>query len=81
MISVGTIESNDCLINIKKHTEFKIVFINEEENPYANHIKNLIKNYCKEHSISKVFIEINDKGALDFCILARLKTAIERLEK
>lgn len=81
MISVGTIESNDCLINIQKHKDFQIVFINEEENPYAKHIKNLIQNYCKEHKNTNVLIEINDKGALDFCILARLKTALERLEK
>ncbi|MBZ7986899.1 citrate lyase acyl carrier protein [Campylobacter canadensis] len=81
MISVGTTESNDCLISVKKHKKLEIFFINEEENPYANHIKKLINDYCLDNNHSNVFIEINDKGALDFCILARLKTALERLEK
>ena len=77
--SAGTFESNDCLITVKRQKGLKIEIHSIVYEQFCNQIKKVLLETLDELNISDLFISINDKGALDYAIKARLITAIERL--
>ncbi|MDI6453378.1 citrate lyase acyl carrier protein [Peloplasma aerotolerans] len=79
--SCGTIESNDCLITIKKNHETKIDIESIVYDQFKDQIEKVIQDTLKEMKMHNVHVHIQDKGALDYTIRARLITAIERMEE
>ena len=77
----GTMESNDCLVTIKKNdlgkNEINISSIVDDF--YHEEIKLCVEEVLKDFKLKDVTVDLNDKGALDFTIKARVKTAIERM--
>ena len=77
----GTIESADILIMIAP-AEPGTGIQNELTSPtmqqYGTDIKALIFKTLKEQGIEDALVHANEKGALDWTIEARLKTAIAR---
>lgn len=76
----GTLESSDVYIQINPIDE-DIVQIELESSVaelYDDMIKELIRTTLKEMSISGVNVNVQDKGALDFVIKARLQAAVYR---
>jgi len=77
----GTLESSDMLVAIipaPKGAGIQINLISPTKQQYGNHIRNLIEKILQEHGVTDAEIEANDKGAVDFVIEARMKTAILR---
>ena len=77
----GTVESTDILIMVAPaepgsgiNVELKSPTIQQ----YGEHIKNLIIATVKEQGIEDAIINANEKGALDYTIKARVKTALKR---
>jgi len=76
----GTLESSDCMITI----EPKVIPGNEVEvesivkTQFGQQIYDVICEVLNEMNVTDVLVSINDKGALDCVIVARLKTAIMR---
>ena len=64
------VEPYDCGIEINIENVVK--------NRFVERIKKIIKETLKELLVENVKIDINDKGALDCTIKARLETAILR---
>ncbi len=77
-LSVGTLESSDCLITLTSSKTLKITIETPLKDAFYDHIHSLIHRIAKNHKITKLHIILQDKGALDFTIEARLKTALER---
>ena len=79
----GTMESNDCLVTVKKNdlgkNEINITSIVDDF--YHDEILACVKEVLKEFNLNDVTVDLNDKGALDFTIKARVKTAIERMNQ
>ena len=79
----GTMESNDCLVTVKTNdlgkNEINITSIVDDF--FHEEILSAINDVLKEFKLNGVTVDINDKGALDFTIRARVKTAIERMNK
>lgn len=77
----GTIESSDILIMLAPVEEGKGIQV-ELQSPtiqqYGEHIQNLIVKTIKEQGIQDALVHANEKGALDYTIEARVKTAIRR---
>ena len=76
----GTLESSDVYIQINPIDE-DVVEIELESSVaelYDDMIEELIQDTLKEMNISGVHVKVQDKGALDFVIKARLETAIFR---
>lgn len=77
----GTIESNDCLITVQKHDTFELKIDSIVFEQFGKQIEKVIKETLLSMGIKKIYVHIQDKGALDYTIKARLITAIKRLEK
>lgn len=75
----GTIESNDCLITVTESDKLIIEINSVVYDFFGKQIEQVIKDTLKEYKINNVKVVVDDKGALDFTIKARLITALERL--
>lgn len=77
----GTIESNDAFIIISPVKQGDGITI-ELESPtmqqYGHQIKAVIREALQRYQITDARVVVNDKGALDCTIRARINTAIER---
>jgi len=79
--SAGTLESSDVLVSVKKNSGIKVDIQSDVMEQYGESIKEIIDKTLKELDVSNVQVKVNDKGALDYTIQARLKTALERASK
>jgi citrate lyase subunit gamma (acyl carrier protein) len=78
----GTMESSDVMVEvIPWEKELAIYLKSDVEKQYGKHIEKLVLEILEENKISKACINLNDKGALDFTIAARVKTALYRASK
>lgn len=76
----GTLESNDVMITVdlsqKEKLEINIDSIVAPQ--FGNQIEKVVREILEEYNILTGTVQLIDKGALDFTIKARLKTAIRR---
>lgn len=76
----GTLESNDILVmvfpNDNKGIELELESIVIKQ--FGEQIRRVILNKINEMGIEDILIKVQDKGALDFTIAARVETAIKR---
>lgn len=75
----GTLESNDCLITVRKQKGRKIVIDSIVFEQFGEAIHKTIIKVLDENNINDIFVNIVDKGALNYTIISRLKTALKRL--
>lgn len=79
MARAGSVESNDILIMISKGDgDIDIDLESVVEEQYGEAIKKVIYNSLQEEGVEEAKVIARDKGALDFTIRARVKTAIQR---
>lgn len=76
--SAGTLQSNDCFITIEPANEIKIELDSPVKYEFGDQIKKVIKNTLEKKNIKGASVKVEDKGALDCTIEARLITAIRR---
>lgn len=77
----GTVESSDILIILApadRGSGIHIELISPTLQQYGSHIKKVIAQVLEDHGIEDADVHANDKGALDYTIKARVKTAITR---
>ncbi len=77
--SAGTFESNDCIVTVKKTDTFSIEIESIVFEQFGNQIKEVALKTLNHLNIQNISISIKDKGALDYTIIARIKTACKRL--
>ncbi|MCF7924044.1 MAG: citrate lyase acyl carrier protein [Candidatus Izimaplasma sp.] len=77
----GSKESNDCLITIRKSDETRIEIDSIVDHLFHDQILKAVEETLKEENIENVFVLVEDKGALDYTIRARLRVAINRMNK
>ena len=77
----GTLESSDMLVNISPAPSgagVAITLTSPTMQQYGEHIRDLISKVVKECGVADAEVDANDKGAVDFVIEARVKTALQR---
>ncbi|QQK08101.1 citrate lyase acyl carrier protein [Miniphocaeibacter halophilus] len=76
----GSLQSNDCLVKVSKNSsnENKIIIESIVKEEFGEEIQEVIVNKLNELDIESCIVEIEDKGALNFTISARVETAIRR---
>jgi citrate lyase subunit gamma (acyl carrier protein) len=74
----GSLESNDLMIMIEPSDKLDISLNSVVKEQYGDKILKAINEVLDEEGVTKANIVIEDKGALDFTIRARMRTAIER---
>ncbi len=77
--TAGTFESNDCIVTAKKSDTQIIEIESVVFEQFGNQIRKVALETLNELNIKNIHIHIKDKGALDYTIIARVKTACKRL--
>ena len=77
----GTMESSDLLITVAPGDVgcgIQMTLESPMKIQYGDQIKAAVKAALAEFALTDVAVDINDKGALDCTIHARVRTAVER---
>lgn len=74
----GSLESNDLIVEIEPADDLIIEIKSVVEDIFKDQIENVVRQTLKDLNIDKVKIRIDDRGALDFTISARVETAVKR---
>ncbi|MGD9887005.1 MAG: citrate lyase acyl carrier protein [Bacilli bacterium] len=77
----GTLESSDVMITVRESDALKITIESIVFEHFSNQIYATIVSTLQEMNLINVEVLCQDKGALDYVIKARLKTAIERMHQ
>jgi len=81
MWKAGSLESNDCLVTIKKSSQTTITIDSIVGHLFYDQIYQAIEETLQEENVDKVDVLVQDKGALDYTIRARVRVAIKRMRK
>lgn len=76
--SAGTIESSDCLATVSPADSTEIAYNGANSVIFAKRTKKLINGVLEENNISAAKVTVQDQGAIEITIKARLRTAIAR---
>ena len=80
--SAGTIDKCDCLVTVSKGDgDIKINLSSKVLYQYGDSIKNTILQALKKLHINGVTVDVEDMGAFEYVIVARLEAAIYRSQK
>ncbi|WP_371368381.1 Citrate lyase acyl carrier protein [Sporomusa rhizae] len=77
----GSVESSDILIMLapaEPGDGIKVELVSPTMQQYGEQIKNVIVQSLMSFGIQDAVVHANDKGALDFTIEARVRTAVDR---
>ncbi|GAK56611.1 citrate lyase acyl carrier protein [Candidatus Vecturithrix granuli] len=79
----GTLESSDALVKIRNNPEtgIQIHLQSVVEKRYGKQIRQVIADTLARLEVRHAWVEVNDKGALDCTIRARLQAAVFRAAK
>ena len=79
----GSLESNDVLVLVKpgdNDSEMKLEIDSIVINQFGDRIKEIAEKKLKEMNVENAYVKIQDKGALDCTIEARIEAAIKRAQ-
>ena len=80
--SAGTIEKCDCLVTVSKGDgDIKINLSSKVLYQYGDSIRNAILQTLKKLDVNDVTVDVEDMGAFEYVIVARLEAAIYRSQK
>ena len=80
--SAGTIDKCDCLVTVSKgEGDIKINLSSKVLYQYGDSIRNTILQTLKKLDINDVTVDVEDMGAFEYVIMARLEAAIYRSQK
>lgn len=79
--SAGSKESSDCLVTVRTAKETNVEITSIVDPLYHDQIETIINQVLEATQTRHVHVFCEDRGALDYTIKARLKTALGRLGK
>ena len=74
----GTMQSSDLMIFIEPGTELTVEIESTVKQQFEHLIREQVENVLQQHGIQSGLIRINDRGALDYAIVARLEAGLMR---
>lgn len=77
----GSLESSDVLITVKDSKGISISIKSIVYDFFKEQIEETVRRTLSDMKIENISVEVEDKGALDYTIRARLMTAIARMEE
>ena len=79
--SAGTLESSDCLVTVSPAEKLKLEYKGTNSEVFAERTMVLVESIAKKHDLNGAEISIQDQGALEITMKARLETALMRAVK
>ena len=74
----GTMQSSDLMVFLEPAGELSIEIESTVKKQFEHLIRQQIEAVLKKHQIRSGAIRVNDRGALDYAIVARLEAGIKR---
>ncbi len=76
----GSLESNDLMVTVdlSERNDLEIEIESIVKKRFGKQIKKVTQETLQELGVNNGYVKIVDRGALDFAIRARLKTAVRR---
>ncbi len=76
----GTLESNDCQVIVEPTKDEGLIIQIESvvKARFGKQIETAVRDTCEQLNLIGAIVSVNDKGALDFTIKARVETAVKR---
>jgi len=74
----GTIQSNDCFVRVTPGEELMLHLESTVLDAFGEQIEKVVRETLADLGITKGQIFLEDKGALDYTIRARVETAVMR---
>jgi citrate lyase subunit gamma (acyl carrier protein) len=74
----GTIQSSDLMVFVEPAAELVIEIESTVKQQFDHLIRAKIEEVLRRHGVAAAKVRVNDRGALDYAIQARLETAILR---
>ncbi len=78
----GTLESNDVMVFASPHKDGIVIELESiVGRSYGDHITAMVRSQLADLGVTAVKLKLNDRGAVDFAIKARVETALRRAGK
>ncbi len=77
----GTLESSDCLVRIEPAEGLSVVIHSVVEQQFGEQIRQVACTVLENLGVTGAAVDIQDYGALDCVIAARVETAVRRAGK
>ncbi|WP_392562658.1 citrate lyase acyl carrier protein [Orbus sturtevantii] len=77
----GTLESSDLLVKIEPNEKLEIVINSDVNKQFGQQIRQVVEETLAQLNVDNGLIIIDDKGALDCVITARVQSAVLRATK
>lgn len=74
----GSLESCDCLVMVKPFDSLKVEIDSVVMERYGGRIREVVEETIREMGVDRGYFKVQDRGALDYCLRARVKSAIRR---
>lgn len=74
----GSLDKSDCLVTIKPSEQFVLKIESSVMTRDGNQIRGVINDILEELQVTSGCIRVQDNGALDYCLRARIITAVRR---
>lgn len=78
MAQAGTLESADCLVTVVPAEEFRLDYRGVNRKLFGERTRKLVMETLERTGFSGMQVTIQDQGALELVIRARLETALRR---
>lgn len=76
--AAGTLESSDAMVLVEPSNKLSIVISSSVMNQYGRQIKKSVEETLARLEVKSGLVTVNDKGALDCTLKARVECAIFR---
>ncbi len=76
--SAGTLESSDCLVTVSPSETLELEYKGANSVVFAERTRQLVETVADQYSLKGAKILIQDQGALEITMRARLETAVMR---
>lgn len=76
--AAGTLESSDAMVLVEPADELSIVINSSVMNQYGRQIKQSVEETLERLEVKSGLVTVNDKGALDCTLKARVECAVFR---
>ncbi|MDR3331363.1 MAG: citrate lyase acyl carrier protein [Synergistaceae bacterium] len=76
--SAGSLESSDCLVTVTPAEANETAHSGANGRLFASRTARLVAETLKTYGVTNARIQIQDQGALEMTLRARIETAIER---
>jgi citrate lyase subunit gamma (acyl carrier protein) len=76
--TAGTMQSSDLVVQVEPADHLEIQIESTVKKQFEHLIRAQIEQTLARHGVTRAIVRVNDRGALDYAIDARVETALRR---